>query len=186
MQLDVKGRVQLEVPEDWTVHDAQFRKRVAEMREKLTGEPKHSETLLIVQSFPTPSKVWLRVSFVPSDPPLTQAELREVVRTDRQQLLRELADAWREGAPTMRALLGKQGMREVGRPSFAVEHLGGQLAFINRYARTIPEDFTGAMKVEMHHVPLGGEKALITISHIAGDREAERAVARLKSSMVIR
>ena len=38
----------------------------------------------------------------------------------------------------------------------------------------------------MHHVPLGGETALITISHLAGDREAERAVARLKSSMVIR
>ncbi len=115
-QLDVKGRVQLEVRDNWTRHDAQFRKRVAEMRKKLTGEPKHSETLLIVQLFPTPSKVWLRVSFVPSDPPVTQAELREVFRTDRQQLLRELADAWREGT-TMRAILGKQGMREVEGPA---------------------------------------------------------------------
>ena len=137
-QLDVKSRVQLEVPDDWTLHDAQFRKRVAEMREKATGKPKHYETSLIVQSFPTPSKVWLRVSFVPSDRPFTQAELREMVGTDRQQLLRELADGWREGAPTMWATVGKQGMREVGRPSFAVEHLGGQLALINRYARTYP------------------------------------------------
>jgi len=42
------------------------------------------------------------------------------------------------------------------------------------------------MRVTQYHVPLGAEKALITLSHIEGDQQAIAAHNRLKTSLVIR
>ena len=42
------------------------------------------------------------------------------------------------------------------------------------------------MKVAQYHVPLGAEKALITLSYIDGDQGAMAAHDRLKNSIVIR
>lgn len=185
-KLNVKGRVQLEVPSDWTISDAEQRKRVKELGEKLVGIPTQHTASLAAQSYPTPSRTMVRVSFIPMEPPITQADVRQGVQANKQQVLKDLADTWREEAPMMWAGLAKNGVREVGRASVAVEPLGGQLALIIRYARTSTANPAETMRVTQYHVPLGAEKALITLSYIEGDPQATAAHNRLKSSIVIR
>lgn len=185
-KLNVKGRVQLEVPSDWTISDAEQRRRVKELAEKVTGVAIEHVASLSVQSYPAPPRVLVRVSFLPMEPPLTQAEVLQEVRANKQQVLRDLADVWREGAPTMWAGMARYGIREVGRPSFAVESFGGQTALIIRYGRTSTANSAETMRVTQYHVPLGAEKALITLSYIEGDQQAIAAHDRLKRSIVIR
>ena len=185
-KLNVKGRVQLEIPSDWTISDAEQRKRVKEFGEKLVGIPTQHTASLAAQSYPTPSRTMVRVSFIPMEPPITQADVRQEVQANKQQVLKDLADTWREEAPTMWAGLAKNGVKEVGRASVAVEPLGGQLALIIRYARTSTANPAETMRVTQYHVPLGAEKALITLSYIESDPQAKAAHNRLKNSIVIR
>jgi len=185
-KLNVKGRVQLEVPSDWTISDAEQRRRVKERAEKITGIPAQHVASLSVQSYPAPPRMFVRVSLIPMDPPITQADVRREVQADKQQLLRDLADGWGEDALTMWAALAKNGIKEVGQPSFAIEPIGGQLALIFRYGRTTAANSAETMRVTQFHVPLGAEKALITLSYIDGDPQAIAAHNRLKSSVVIR
>ncbi|WZB63143.1 hypothetical protein WJ970_09005 [Achromobacter xylosoxidans] len=53
-KLNVKGRVQLEVPGDWTISDAEQRRRVKEFSEKMTGVAIDHVASLSVQSYPAP------------------------------------------------------------------------------------------------------------------------------------
>jgi len=185
-KLNVKGRVQLEIPSDWTISDAEQRRRVKELGEKLVGIPTQHTASLAAQSYPAPSRTMVRVSFIPMEPPLSQAEVRQEVQANKQQVLRDLADVWREESPTMWAGLAKNGVKEVGRPRFAVEPIGGQTALIISYGRTSTANPAETMRVTQYHVPLGAEKALITLSYIEGDQQAIVAHNRLKSSIVIR
>jgi hypothetical protein len=185
-KLNVKGRVQLEVPSDWTISDAEQRRRVKEFSEKLTGIAIDHVASLSVQSYPAPSRMFVRVSFIPMEPPITQAHVRQEVQGNKQQVLRDLADTWREESPTMWAGLAKNGVKEVGRPRFAVEPIGGQTALIISYGRTSTVNPAETMRVTQYHVPLGAEKALITLSYIESDPQATAAHNRLKSSIVIR
>ncbi len=185
-RLNVKGRVQIEVPDNWTINDAEHRKRVKELGEKLTGIQTQHTASLSVQSYPAPSRMFVRVSFMKVDPPISQADLRQEVQANRQQVLKDLGDTWKEDSPVMWAGLAKNGIKEVGRASVAVEPLGGQMAMVIRYGRTSSVNSTETMKVAQYHVPLGAEKALITLSYIDGDREAMAAHDRLKNSIVIR
>jgi hypothetical protein len=185
-KLNVKGRVQLEVPSDWTISDAEQRRRVKEFSEKLTGIAIDHVASLSVQSYPAPSRMFVRVSFIPMEPPITQADVRQEVQANKQQVLRDLADTWREESPTMWAGLAKNGVKEVGRPRFAVEPIGGQTALILSYGRTSTANPAETMRVTQYHVPLGAEKALITLSYIESDPQATAAHNRLKSSIVIR
>jgi hypothetical protein len=184
--LNVKGRVQLEVPSGWTIHDAEQRRRVNEFAEKITGIAMNHVASLSVQSYPAPSRVFVRVSFIPMDPPLTQADVRQEVKANKQQVLKDIAEFWREESPRMWAALAKYGIKEVGRPSFAVEPIGGQVALIIRYGRTSTDNPAETMRVAQYHVPLGAEKVLITLSYIEGDQQAIAAHNRLKNSIVIR
>lgn len=185
-KLNVKGRVQLEIPGDWTISDAEQRKRVKELGEKLVGVPTQHTASLAAQSYPAPSRTMVRVSFIPMEPPITQADVRQEVQTSKQQVLRDLADTWREESPPMWAGLAKNGVKEVGRPRFAVEPIGGQTALIISYGRTSTANPAETMRVTQYHVPLGAEKALITLSYIESDPQAIAAHNRLKSSIVIR
>ena len=120
-KLNVKGRVQLEIPSDWAISDAEQRRRVKEFGEKLVGIPTQHTASLAAQSYPAPSRTMVRVSFIPMEPPLSQAEVRQEVQANKQQVLRDLSGGWREESPTMWAGLAKNGVKEVGRPSFAAE-----------------------------------------------------------------
>ena len=86
----------------------------------------------------------------------------------------------------MWAGLAKAGVKEVGRPRFAVEPIGGQIALIISYGRTSTGNPTETMRVTQYHIPLGAEKALITLSYIEGDPQATATHNRLKNSIVIR
>ena len=185
-KLNVKGRVQLEVPSDWTISDAEQRKRIKEQGEKLTGIPNIHTASLAAQSYPAPSRTMVRVSFIPVEPPITQADVRQEVQASKQQVLRDLADSWREESPKMWASLAKNGVKEVGHPRFAVEPIGGQTALIISYGRTSTANPAETMRVTQYHVLLGAKKALITLSYIEGDPQATSAHNRLKSSIVIR
>jgi hypothetical protein len=184
--LSVKGRVQLEVPGAWTVSDAEHRKRVTELSEKLSGMRDTHVAALSVQSFPTPSKMFVRVSFIKMDPPLTQLELQRQFNANPAMTLREIADGWNSEAPGMWAALSKAGVREVGKPSFSVEQLGGQAAIVIRYARTSVNNPKETMKVAQYHVLLGPEKALITLSSVENDAEIKTTYDRIKNSITIR
>ncbi len=185
-KLNVKGRVQLEIPDDWTINDAEHRKRVKEFSEKLTGIQTQHTASLSVQSFPIPSRMFVRVSFLKLEPPITQAEVLKEVQANRQQVIRDLVDTWKDESPVMWAGLAKSGVKEVGRPSFGVEPLGGQTAIVIRYGRTSTANSAETMKVEQYHIPLGSEKALITLSYIDGDQRAMTAHNRLRNSILIR
>ena len=185
-KLNVKGRVQLEIPSNWAISDAEQRKRVKELGETLVGIPTQHTASLAAQSYPAPSRTMVRVSFIPMEPPLTQTDVRQEVQANKQQVLQDLADVWREESPTMWAGLAKNGVKEVGRPRFAVEPIGGQTALIISYGRTSTANPAETMRVTQYHVPLGAEKALITLSYIEGDPQATAAHNRLKSSIVIR
>ena len=154
--------------------------------ERLTGVPSIHTASLAAQSYPAPSRTMVRVSFIPMEPPLTQADVRQEVLANKQQVLRDLADVWREESPTVWAGVAKDGVKEVGRPSFAVEPIGGQTALIISYGRTSTANPTETMRVTQYHVPLGAEKALITLSYIEGDQQAIASHNRLKNSIVIR
>jgi len=185
-KLNVKGRVQLEIPSDWTISDAEQRKRVKELGEKLVGIPTQHTASLAAQSYPAPSRAMVRVSFIPMEPPITQGDVRQEVQANKRQVLKDLADTWREEAPTMWAGLAKNGVKEIGGPSFSVEPLGGQIALIISYGRTSTANPAETMRVTQYHVLLGAEKALITLSYIEGDQRATAAHNRLKSSIVLR
>lgn len=184
--LNVKDRVQLEVPSTWSISDAEQRRLVKELAEQQSGIAATHMAALSVQSYPAPSRVVARVSIIPLDPPVAQSEVRREVETNRQEVLNDLADFWREGAPMMWAGMAKQGISEVGRPSVAAEALGGQLALVIRYARTSTVDPSEVVRVSQYHVPLGAEKALITLSYVDGDEAAMAAHDRLKESFTIR
>lgn len=185
-KLNVKGRVQLEIPDDWTINDAEHRKRVKEFGEKLTGIQTQHTASLSVQSFPIPSRMFVRVSFLKLEPPISQAEVLKEVQASRQQVIRDLSDMWKDESPVMWAGLAKSGVKEVGRPSFGVEPLGGQTALVIRYGRTSTDNSAETMKVEQYHIPLGSEKALITLSYIEGDQRAMTAHNRLRNGILIR
>ena len=185
-KLNVKGRVQLEIPSEWTINDAEQRRRIKEQGEKLIGISNIHTASLAAQSYPAPSRTMVRVSFIPMEPPINQADVRQEVQVNKQQVLKDLADTWREESPTMWAGLAKNGVKEVGRPRFAVEPIGGQTALIISYGRTSTANPAETMRVTQYHVLLGAEKALITLSYIEGDPQATAANNRLKSSIVIR
>lgn len=185
-KLNVKGRVQLEIPSDWTISDAEQRKRVKEFGEKLVGIPTLHTASFAAQSYPAPSRTMVRVSFIPMEHPITQEDVLQEVKVNKQQVLRDLADTWREESPSMWAALAKYGVKVVGPPIFAVEPIGGQTALVISYGRTSVANSMETMRVTQYHVPLGAEKILITLSYIESDPQATVARNRLKSSIVIR
>jgi hypothetical protein len=185
-KLNVKGRVQLEVPSTWTINDEEQRRRVKEMAEQAMGTPAIHMASLSVHSYPAPWRVLARVSFVPLEPPITQADLRAELKAGKEQVLQDVAEYWAEEAPAMWAAMAKHGMKEVGTPSFDVEPLGGKLALSIRYRRTSTTHPGKTMRVTQYHVVLGEEKALITLSYLDEDPGAIAAHNRLKKSIVIR
>lgn len=183
--LNAKGIVGVEVPANWTVGDVEHNKNITRMAEADSGLAGLSVAAISVQSYPAPSKNFVRISFLSLQPPLTQQEIRDEVLANQQQAINDFSAVWNEGAPAMWASLAKSGVSQVGEPSFSVEPLGGQTALVIRYGRTVPGNPAVAMRVEQYHVVLGAEKALITLSYVDGDPFAIAAYQRIKNSIVI-
>ena len=184
-KLNVKGRVQIEIPDDWTISDAEHRKRIKEMSENLTGIQIQHIAALSAQSFPTPSKVFVRVSFINLSPPISIAELNNEISKNKQGVIREFENEWNSQGPAMWAALAKNGVTQVGKPTVSIETLGGKTAIVINYARTSPGKNSEIVKVAQYHVILGNEKALITLSVVDDDQANWRAHDRLKKSILI-
>jgi hypothetical protein len=185
-KLNVKNRVQLDVPADWTINDSEHRKRVTEWANELTGKNNIHIASLSLASYPAPSRMFIRVSFLPLDPPISQAELRQEIQASRAAVMNDLAQMWTQESPAMWEALGKKGIREVGKAAVNLETLGGQTAMVIRYGRTSTANSAETMQVAQYHIPLGAEKALITLSTIAGDSKIAAAHDRIKSTISIR
>lgn len=185
-KINVKARVQLEIPDDWAINDAESRQQVRDFAQKLVSTKIDHLAALSVSSFPTPSKMWVRVSFISMEPPITQADLRQELRTNEKRALKELSDTFSQEMPAMWSALAKHGIKEVGRPSFAVEQLSGQTAIVIRYARTSAGEPSKTVKVSQYHVVLGQEKVLLTLSYVDGDAQIASAHTRIKNSISIR
>lgn len=185
-KLNVKNRVQLEIPADWTINDSEHRKRVTEWANELTGKNDGVLATLSVASYPAPSRMFIRVSFMPLDPPISQAEVRKEVQTNRAGVINDISQMWTQESPAMWEALGKKGIREVGKASVTLEQLGNQTAMVIRYGRTSTANSAETMQVAQYHIPLGAEKALITLSAIAGDSRIASAHDRIKSTISIR
>lgn len=168
--VNVKDRVILAVPPDWTISDAAARKKVVEVVQE-TMAIQGNLASFSAQSYPRPSTAMIRVSFLPLDSPITQAQLRGEVAKGKADVIRNLAESWEEQSALMWASLAKVGVRPVGSPRFDVVRLGGLLAMVIEYGRT-SRDGTPSMLVTQYHVPMGSEKALITLSRTPSDAGA--------------
>lgn len=175
----VKDRVHLELPAAWFVYGAKGLDRLAQVSEQISGHRKRYPTSFAAQSEQTAPVAMARVTFSPADPPLTQAELK----ANAQEFADELRNELREGTAEMWARLAKTGVKPVGEPRVDVEELGGQLAIVVRYGRTQPGHPGMTMRVEQYWVPLGSEKAQITLSHLEGDPKAVASRDRIKRSI---
>ena len=184
-KLNVKGRVQIEIPDDWTINDAEHRKRIKELSESLTGIQAQHIAALSAQSFPAPSKIFVRVSLLNIDPPISISDLNNEISRNRQGVIRDFENEWNSQAPALWAGLAKSGVRQVGKTAISIETLGGKTAFVIRYARTSPGKISEVVKVAQYHVILGNEKALITLSVVDDDQANWRIHDRLKSSILI-
>ena len=100
-KLNVKNRVQVDVPADWTINDSEHRKRVTEWANELTGQNSGVLASLSVASYPAPSRMFIRVSFIPMDPPLSQAEVRKEIQASRAAVMNDLAQMWAQESPAM-------------------------------------------------------------------------------------
>ena len=184
--INVKNRVQLQIPSDWVVDDSEHRKRVLDLAEQISGVKNLNLASLSVHSFPSPSKMFVRVSFIKMEPPLKQSDLQKEIISNRQALLHEIENSWKTEAQAMWAALEKTGVREVGNPSFYIESLGGQVAIVIRYSRTSPGNPSIIMKVAQYHVHLGSEKVLITLSFLEGDSVIKSVHDKLKNSIIFK
>jgi hypothetical protein len=184
--LTLRNRVQITVPEDWTINDAAHRQRVQSFGDLLSGMESTYTAALSVHSTPSPVRVIVRVSFVELDQPITQSELQVEYRSSPEQLLQDLAEVWAQDVQLIRTMLNKAGMHQVGQPSFSVEQIGGKLAMVFRYGRSSAVNSKETMRVAQFHVPLGKDKVLITLSYIEESSSAKLAHDRVRQSILIK
>ena len=185
-KLNVENRVQLDVPADWTINDSEHRTRVTEWANELTGKKNIHIASLSLASYPAPSRMFIRISFLPLVPPISQAELRQEIQASRAAVINDLAQMWTQESFAMWESLRKKGIHEVGKATVNLETLGGHTAMVIRYGRTSTANSAETMQVAQYHVPLGAEKTLITLSTIAGDSKIAAAHDRIKSTISIR
>lgn len=163
--VDVKGRVQLTLPANWEVKDADFRKMVRDAAEHATGTRYTNDNRLIAASLPVPSYGFVRVSFM-NGYELSQEYLRSLSAQEKEAFLSLL----RPQVSELRRGLERQGIQIIGDVSIHFGTLGGKTAIVTSYARShlpiMPESWKkSAMRVVQYQVPLGTEIALITFSY---------------------
>jgi len=184
-RISVEGRVDLEIPKGWLVHNENQRHRVREVAQEITQVAGQYIAAFSASSNPQPSKIWIRVSFIPLDSPIQQATLRHLVTRARSELINGVSESWYVESKAMWQGLSKQGIKEVGKPTFDVEDIDGKIAFTIRYGRTSADRSSDTVRVTQYHVPLGTDKALITLSHI-DDKDSFQKTSLIRQSIRIR
>jgi hypothetical protein len=185
-KLNVKGRVQLEIPSDWTISDAEQRKRVKELGEKLVGIPTQHTASLAAQSYPAPSRTMVRVSFIPMEPPLTQTDVRQEVQANKQQVLQGLGGCLARRVADDVGGLGQERREGSWASAFCCRTHWRSDRFDHQLRTHLHGQSSGDHEGDSIPCAAGRGKSLITLSYIEGDPQATAAHNRLKSSIVIR
>jgi hypothetical protein len=189
-RVEVGNRVSLDVPSHWHLRGLDDRRNVAAAAEAVVAaagrpnEPVHVAALSVV-STPEPIGGIIRVSFI-SIEQLSQPDLANALRTDRLATMREVASVFHEDMLALSKGFESQGIHVLGQESVGTASIGGATAFTLSYRRTSAAG-QSPFTVVQYHVPLGKQKALISLSYRESDAPLFKAIFdRVKRSIVIR
>ncbi len=177
-RLLVANRVSIEIPKHWQGLDIDQRRNLAAASDALDSSsqsrlPPGHVAALAVNATPSPPGAIVRVSMIQTEP-ITQGDLRQALLEDRAGTIEKLRSVFHQELTGLATELQKIGIRILGTETVEVTSIGGQIAVAVSYRRislTGPSPF----QVTQYHVPLGSEKALITLSY----READASVYSL-------
>jgi hypothetical protein len=157
----VRDRVTISVPIGWTLQNAATRQLIAKVGTQLMGQDVGKGADLAVVSTPVPSGMIIRVTLqdTPGEDALSQTDMASEMTRPAAQRQAELDDAMRQ----MLSQLGKK-IPIVGNGKASIVRLGGQLAICMQYRRGDMTQPNTTYWVSQYHVPLGTQKALITLS----------------------
>lgn len=188
----VGNKVSIEIPTNWKVLSLEQRKYLGATPNTLDNDsntsilPGHFASLA-VNSIPYPPGAIIRVSIIVTDP-LTQSDFKQAVEIDPNGTLSGLRSFFRQEMSVLATQMQKRGMLMIDKENVGIEPIGGMTAISLTYRRA-PAPGTGnsPFQVTQYHVPLGSEKALITLSF----RESEaliysHIVQYVKNSIVIK
>ena len=189
-RLLVANRVSIEVPKHWQGLDIDERRNLAAASDVLGRTSKNRlppshVAALAVNATPSPPGAIVRVSIISTDP-LTQADLAQALAEDRNGTMAELRNASREEMSVLAEQMQKQGLRLLGQEEVAIASIGGKTAIAVSYRRTSPSG-PSAFRVTQYHIPLGAEKAVITLSFRESDAIVySQIIDYIKNSISIR
>lgn len=176
--VSVEERVSLAIPGHWAVLDASQRQAAGvEARQAFGSGAAQVPELTAAWR---PNKVRVRVSILKGIEPFTQAQLD----AHGPELADTVRAGWRDSEERLWATFAQAGIHQIGATVVAVKPLGGARTVAIEYAHSGLNGHAG-MRVTQYHVPLGPEKALITLWVALEDEEASAAAARLLESIRI-
>ena len=180
----VENRLSISIPSHWTVLDESTRRDIAAAAQAMINEETHVSSLS-VHAPPEPSGAIIRVQFVDSDG-LDQSELIGAIRSDPAGSMRELQIASEEEIGKLARAVAPNGIKILGPPKTTVEAINGKLAIAVQYRRTGFAPGT-TFNVTQYHIPLGPDKALVTLSYREQDGLLYSVILkRVKESITIR
>lgn len=163
----VAQRVSIEVPAHWAFLDTDTRRNLAARTDAIlegaVSYPTHVASLA-VNATPAPTGAIVRVSMI-EDVELTQAELQQALRDQPEATMAELRTVMNEELRVLDQQIRKEGVRILGDAKVSIVQLGGKTAIASNYRRTSIGSDSTIFNVTQYHVPLGNEKALITLSY---------------------
>lgn len=172
--IDVEGKLKIDVPKHWLVRDINERRNVAASAEasaeaaKVNAQPNDVSALSVI-SLPEPTGAIIRVVFIKIDE-LSQEQLKAQIREDKEGVLRDLRDVYREEFLGLRKVLAGQNIRLIGEEKVELDTIGSRIAFKVTYRRTSPVEPGATFSVVQYHVPVGKEKVFVSLSHRDSDR----------------
>lgn len=186
----VANRVTIEIPKHWEGLSIDQRRNLAAAADAMgatssTRRPPGHVASLAVNATPSPPGAIIRVSMIPTEA-LTQSDLTRALSEDRAATLAELRSVFRQEMADLAAQMQKQGLRMLGEEQVTIVSIGGKTAISVSYRRTSPRG-PSPFRVTQYHVPLGNEKALITLSFRESDAIVySQIIDYVKSSILIR
>lgn len=190
LQVLVANRVTIEIPKHWEGLSIDQRRNLAAASDAVdskssTRRPPGHVASLAVSATPSPPGAIIRVSMIPTEP-LTQSDLKQALSEDRAGTLAELRSVFRQEMAELAKQMQQQGLRMLGQEEVAIDSIGGQTAISVSYRRTSSRG-PSPFKVTQYHVPLGAEKALITLSFRESDAIVySQIIDYVKNSISIR
>ncbi|NEZ02794.1 hypothetical protein G4Y73_01360 [Wenzhouxiangella sp. XN201] len=133
---------------------------------------------LAVSSYPKPSEVYLRVSFMPLEYTICPADAEAEILANKKGVIDEL----RIGLEDEMSSLSRKA-RDLWATfedlSFDTRAVDEKPAYLIEYLRPSNNFPDSMMRVQQLHVPLGSREALITISYLSNSESARNRAVQL-------